>query len=404
MKSILKRRHCRSVVIEPSGVSVDADSGIPPHKRKRMMTEFTVGRDGSPTKIIKEELIKNFPSIVTPIVITDSPEPSPEKKPPIIPTIECINDFGERGPPQEVNFCDQVLKYEFQCDTIKKTIRGRVSSLPSTQERLEMNEKRIENAKSPERREYYEQVKSNLEARSKKVHALNYAEAKAKAALSKTNGPQIDYADRERVKQEEIIKWKYQEHLVKYLGRWIRCSLRDRECQEPTAPVTSETRHCLYCLVEVDLHIWAEHIQSRWHVVSFHSNRWLNKFCWYKNKDIGYHSWQYCEECQNRLYDLAEETYLYHEASTYNADNDIEAKRAILLFNSPTTYVCTICDMTCFTEDFYKKHLGGRKHRENVTRINNGGCEKEKIQLPLLLKKKKKKRPEMKKNKRHFFL
>ena len=98
------------------------------------------------------------------------------------------------------------MKYEFECDTIKKTIRGRVSSLPSTQERLEMNGKRIENAKSPERCEHYEQVKANLEARSKKVHALNYAEARAKAALSKTNGPQIDYADRERVKQEEIIK------------------------------------------------------------------------------------------------------------------------------------------------------------------------------------------------------
>ena len=331
LKSILKRRHCRSIVIEPSGVTVDADSGIPPHKRKRMMTEFTVGRDGSPAKIIKEELLKNFPSIVTPIVITDSPEPSPEKEPPITPTIECINDFGERGPPQEVNFCDQVLRYEFQCDTIKKTIRGRVSSLPSTEERLEMNKKRIENAKSPERREHYKQVKSNLEARSKKVHALNYAEAKAKAALCKTNGPQIDYADREQVKQEEIIKWKYQDHLVKYLGRWINCSLRDRECQEPTAPVTSETRHCLYCLVEVDLHIWAEHIQSRWHAVSFHSNRWLSKFCWYKNKDIGHHSWQYCEECQNRLYDLSEETYLHHEASTYNPDNDIEVRSSCLI-------------------------------------------------------------------------
>ena len=245
-----------------------------------------------------------------------------------------------------------------------------------------MNENRIESAKSPERRQHYEQVKANLEARSKKVYALNLAEARAKAALSKTNGPQIDNAARERVKEEEAIKWKYQDHVIKYLGRWIRCSLQDRECQEPTAPETSEIHHCQYCRVDVDLHTWAEHIQGRWHIVSFYSTRWLNKFCWYKNKEIGYHSWQHCDECQKRLNSLSDETNLFHEASTYNADNDLEAKRAILLLNSPTTYICTICDITCYTEEFYKKHLRGRKHRENVSRINNGGCSSDEKKNP----------------------
>ena len=263
LKSILKRRHCPSVVIEPSGVTVDMDTGVPPNKKQRMFTEFTVGREGSPTKLIKEELIKNFPNIITPIIISDSPEPSPVKEPRLIPTIESINDHGERGPPQEVNFSEQVLKYEFPCDSIKKCIRGRKSSLPSTEERLERNEKKIESAKSPERKQHYEQVKANLEARAKKVYDLNRAEARAKAALSKSNGPHIDYESSERVKEEEVIKWKYQDHIIKYLGRWIRCSLRDRECQEPPAPETSEVRHCQYCRVDVDLHTWADHIQGR---------------------------------------------------------------------------------------------------------------------------------------------
>ena len=84
---------------------------------------------------------------------------------------------------------------------------------------------------------------------------------------------------------------------------------------------------------------------------------------------------------------MADEDNLFHEAADYDPEKDIEAKRAILLFNSPTNYICTICNITCYSEEFYQKHLGGRKHRDNVNRINSSGGstggDKKKIQ-PLL--------------------
>ena len=227
LKSILKRRHCPSIIIQPSSPSSEDISDTvppPPLKRQQMFSEYTVGREGSPTKLVKEELIKHFPNIQTPIIISDSPEPSPVKEPPITPTIESINEHRERGPCREVNFSEQVLQYEFAVESITKCTRGRRSSLPITEQRLQANEKKIESAKSPERKQHYEQVKANLEARTKKVHALNHADQRAKVALSKSKATDIDYESRERVKEEEILKWKNQDHIIKFLGRWVRCS------------------------------------------------------------------------------------------------------------------------------------------------------------------------------------
>ena len=202
---------------------MDTGAPPPPLKRQRMFSEYTVGREGSPTKLVKEELIKHFPNIQTPIIISNSPEPSPVKEPPITPTIESINEHGECGPCREVNFSEQVLQYEFAVESITKSTRGQRSSLPTTEQRLRANEKKIESAKSPERKQHYEQVKANLEATTKKVHALNHADQRAKVALSKSKATDIDYESRERVKEEEILKWKNQDHIIKFLGQWVRC-------------------------------------------------------------------------------------------------------------------------------------------------------------------------------------
>ena len=113
------------------------------------------------------------------------------------------------------------MQYEFAIESITKFTRGRRSSLPSTEQRLRANEKRIEGAKSPERKQHYERVKANLLARTKKVQDLNAADHRAKSALSKSKATEIDYESRERVKEEEILKWKYQDHIIKFLGRWV---------------------------------------------------------------------------------------------------------------------------------------------------------------------------------------
>ena len=317
-KSISKRRRCPSVILtsDPNPSSEgnndtvpnsegynDTDSAnVTPLKKQRMFNEYTVGLDGSPTKLIKTEPITSFPSIKDPILISSSPEPSPEKEPRIEPTLVTINDNGEGGDTlREVNFRDQVEQFVFTVDSISKCTNGQRSSLPSTEVRLRSVEKKIQAAKTAERKQFHENSKQRLLARAQKVKDLLAEDQKSKATLSKPQQPVIDYEHRQRIKEEEILKWRYQDHMINYMGRWVKCSYRDRECEAPPDPKTTEVRECNYCMLNIDLSKWHAHIQSRYHLVSFQSNLWLKSFCWYKNKEIPWHRWMGCKECHRRI-------------------------------------------------------------------------------------------------------
>ena len=63
---------------------------------------------------------------------------------------------------------------------------------------------------------------------------------------------------------------------------------------------------------------------------------------------------------------------MFHDLSDYDPDRDIEASNAKRLLSSSTTFVCTFCDVTCFTKEFYQKHMNGRKHKGNVQRLHKG--------------------------------
>ena len=116
---------------------------------------------------------------------------------------------------------------------------------------------------------------------------------------------------------------------------------------------------------------WGTHIQGKYHKVNKIINNWLKCFCWYKNHEITYHHWGSCKECFHRLDESSnEDDPRFHEENEYNPEHDIEAKQAIALLQSTTNYVCTVCDVMCYSEEFYKKHLSGRKHRTYLSRIN----------------------------------
>ena len=40
-----------------------------------------------------------------------------------------------------------------------------------------------------------------------------------------------DYEFRKKTKDDELIKFKYSDHMIKYMGMWKKRSLRDHECQ-----------------------------------------------------------------------------------------------------------------------------------------------------------------------------
>ena len=62
---------------------------------------------------------------------------------------------------------------------------------------------------------------------------------------------------------------------------------------------------------------------------------------------------------------------MIHDLSGYDPDKNIEVRNAKHL-SSSSNFVCTVCDVTCFTEEYYQKHLNGRKHKGNVQRIHKG--------------------------------
>ena len=364
--------------------------GTPPAKR-RMCTEYTAGLDCSPVELIKEEPIKHWPSVIEPIHISSSPEPSPEKDSPISVELISINDNGDRDEPAlQLNFCGQVKQYTFQVYSITRRTRD-VRPLATTEERIAGLDELISGAKTKDRR------KGLLVDRTKKLHELFLAELKANPRASRP-APKVNYVAREFIK-EKNQEWRYDSHMIKYMGHMVKMQPPRQRLQGTCdPPETNETRECLYCLTEIDLCHWGTHIQGKYHKVNKIINNWLKCFCWYKNREIAYHHWGSCKECFHRLDESSnEDDPRFHKENEYNPEHHIEAKQAIALPQSPTNYVCTVCDVMCYSEEFYKKHLSGRKHRTYLSLINgdvdcsDGSTQKRKEQNKSQVQREKKK-------------
>ena len=53
------------------------------------------------------------------------------------------------------------------------------------------------------------------------------------------------------LKTKQIQEWRYDSHMIRYMGRMVECSLHDRDCKAPCdPPETNDTRYCMYCLTE----------------------------------------------------------------------------------------------------------------------------------------------------------
>lgn len=116
----------------------------------------------------------------------------------------------------------------------------------------------INSESSPTKKARFEKKLKTLRDRSYRVLKLNQEMEEALHATEEPP-PLTDYTLEQEAMVQEIRNKTY---LIKYQGRFSRHSLLDKDVTEPQTCKTLNTRYCEYCRVEIDLHVWVDHIRS----------------------------------------------------------------------------------------------------------------------------------------------
>ena len=95
-----------------------------------------------------------------------------------------------------------------------------------------------------------------------------------------------------------------------------------------------------------------------------------------------YHNYLQCKCCYSRISDVSDVDYQFHDIDTYSENEDIELKKTKSYLSSPTNFVCSICDVTCFTEELLQTNISGRKPKEKMSGIYNDKPDKKFIKKP----------------------
>ncbi|MEW8584063.1 MAG: hypothetical protein AB2570_20370, partial [Candidatus Thiodiazotropha endolucinida] len=175
--------------------------------------------------------------------------------------------------------------------------------------------------------------------------------------------------------------------LIRWNGKWIRKSLEDNDVVCPNDAAKTELyRSCQYCKYDIDLVAWHEHIQSTFHLLKEKFKRRTAFRCWLGKKYEEPHNWLECMKCKVRCGKMPNELAPFHDPVTYLPSQDMEAVEAIKVSkDGPTameTYNCAICKCSCYTLDFYKKHMSGRKHARNVAQSKKKKQQKMRLVQP----------------------
>lgn len=183
--------------------------------------------------------------------------------------------------------------------------------------------------------------------------------------------PLTDYTLEQEAMVQEIRNKTY---LIKYQGGFSRHSLLDKDVTEPQTCKTLNTRYCEYCRVEIDLHVWVDHIRSLYHILQGKVHRQLSFRCWRGQRFEKPHDWIVCTQCKLRCGKLKDYGPAFHDAETYVSSQDLDTLDALRADTSrkecgPSkgdTFFCDLCKVRCHSLDYYTNHINGQKHRTRV--------------------------------------
>lgn len=172
---------------------------------------------------------------------------------------------------------------------------------------------------------------------------------------------------------EEIVSKTY---LFKHTGKLVRHSVKDLDVTPPLpVPVGLPDRHCTFCETNIALKDWRLHIQTLYHCLK--QQIWKHRLahCCMRNLSKIPHERDGCSDCEKRGKDVMLRTPPWHDFDKYVPDNDIEAASeevAASLSQPAKSYRCDVCNLTLWNEDYYKRHINGKKHQMRVRNSNPG--------------------------------
>ena len=156
-------------------------------------------------------------------------------------------------------------------------------------------------------------------------------------------------------------------------GKWIREFIGNVE--KPKEGTDTYNRECQTCEVRINLTDWQTHIKSEYHLLSIAIRRRMLKFCFLNNRNIPVHDPNGCQECLKRKSDLDQNININELKNplTYCEEKDVELVEMKGVLNKiremeekeKNKYYCQVCDVRCFSDDFFKTHINGMKHKRN---------------------------------------
>ena len=186
----------------------------------------------------------------------------------------------------------------------------------------------------------------------------------------------IDFDDLKTRHQEAEQAILNKTYVFQHQGKFVRHSMQDLDVTPPpAADIGVADRHCSFCNINVALHQWWEHIQTLYHSLS--QQIWLNKLahCWFKNLSIVPHERQGCQECAKRSVNAALRLPPWHDFARYVKDDDLDALAEVAAHQSDRPgkeYRCDTCNISMWSEDYWQRHVNGRKHQNKVKASTKG--------------------------------
>ena len=90
---------------------------------------------------------------------------------------------------------------------------------------------------------------------------------------------------------------------------------------------------------------------------------------------LEFHDPRQCSECLRRWKMIKSKVFPMEDIAVYRPENDPQYQNIIqeekemetVLSNDRDKFYCKTCDVRCFSEDFFKTHISGSKHRKNTS-------------------------------------
>lgn len=228
-------------------------------------------------------------------------------------TINCLPDPDEPGRSVGFNQNVEVRFYPVAnkgTKPVKKTIKSKLEKIESTKERIARLQDVVNKSDTNERKANAAKNKIKmLKDRSYRVVKLNQEMEEALHAHEEPP-PLIDYSEQQQLEEQKIIN---QEYLIKSeAGGFVRKSILDKDVHPPPPCKTMATRFCEYCKVDIDLHVWEQHIRTVYHILQGRILRHLQFRCWRGKRYEEPHAWMNCSTCKKRMNEMSDDGPVYH--------------------------------------------------------------------------------------------